>query len=212
MKKKDKTFKGAERQAIDRLVEHLCYTERKIGMVATRIQDGVVLGPVVYRETKDGTKQWYTIVSGGHDTPDGIGFHCDQIGAIDDKHLTIEMRDNLKAAFEARGVAVTVFDGENGELEMAKYCAEQWPCAESRSILDGIKRERFQDEFSRYAEELPAMPIEEYMEGLASGKLTPGVAHIVHRHEHWCRSQTGGTPEDCDCNPDITLHVEPTRS
>jgi hypothetical protein len=38
----------------------------------------------------------------------------------------------------------------------------------------------------------------------------PGrVTHMVIRHEPWCATMNGGNPEDCNCNPMITNHLQP---
>ncbi len=41
----------------------------------------------------------------------------------------------------------------------------------------------------------------------------PGLTHVVMRHDSWCRVLTeGGGVGNCNCNPQISYHVEPARS
>lgn len=40
--------------------------------------------------------------------------------------------------------------------------------------------------------------------------LPPGrVAHLIIRHDSWCKTLNGGTGADCNCNPTTVTHLQP---
>lgn len=42
--------------------------------------------------------------------------------------------------------------------------------------------------------------------------IGPGVHHLVYHHDPHCKFYDRERLTDCNCNPMITLHVEPVRS
>ncbi len=38
---------------------------------------------------------------------------------------------------------------------------------------------------------------------------TPGVYHMIQRHESWCPTVNGGSPTDCNCDPETSCHKHP---
>jgi hypothetical protein len=40
---------------------------------------------------------------------------------------------------------------------------------------------------------------------LIRGRMT----HVIVKHDEWCRTLNGGTGADCNCNPDVTYHLQP---
>jgi hypothetical protein len=40
-------------------------------------------------------------------------------------------------------------------------------------------------------------------------ELRGRVVHAMVRHDLWCRTLNGGTPNECNCHPIVTLHLMP---
>jgi hypothetical protein len=56
--------------------------------------------------------------------------------------------------------------------------------------------------YTNYIRHLPTVPLSETFE-------PGGVYHIVYHHDDWCAFCSG---KECNCNPDISSHIEPRRS
>lgn len=65
--------------------------------------------------------------------------------------------------------------------------------------IDKDKETKF---FNDYVAHLPRVPLNEPLE---RGR----VYHMVVAHDDWCAFYGGG---ECNCNPEITQHIEPKRS
>jgi len=66
-------------------------------------------------------------------------------------------------------------------------------------------RKRHNALYDSYVRHLPVVPLE--------APLQPGVIdHLVFHHDNWCRFYDSNSLSECNCNPVVTRHREPTRS
>jgi hypothetical protein len=143
----------------------------------------------------------------------GVGqseFHIDQIvlGArsspLDEaKSLRRELVSELRRKF------TKVYDCTS-ELDAVKQLALLWPGERSReleaeTIADYASRPKPQptDPYTKLAMQWPVIRADELT--LLRGR----VIHTVFRHDSWCNTLNGGSGLDCNCDPEITHHLQP---
>jgi hypothetical protein len=188
----------------------------KFLLTKSRQESGLTIGPLVWYPASEceitgcdpHAKVWCSIVGGTHQTKRrGTKWHCDSMVFGLDLNEAKELRAELIAALQ-RHCEVHVFDDE---LEHAKFCVERWPCDKNKRILADVRNRRARDAFANMVREYPEISIEEFHEKLASGEMRGRVGHTVYAHEPWCKTLATGNGFDCTCNPDVSVHLQPTE-
>ena len=47
---------------------------------------------------------------------------------------------------------------------------------------------------------------------LDAARLKGRVVHAVYQHDNWCRTLNGGKASDCNCDPIVSYHLQPTET
>jgi hypothetical protein len=69
----------------------------------------------------------------------------------------------------------------------------------------GARKKGYDDLYSNYVRHLPQVPVD--------APIEPGsVHHLVIHHDDWCKFYDKGNFDECNCNPIVTRHAEPSRS
>lgn len=95
----------------------------------------LAISPVVWEPDGAGGRRWYfSIATNGAD-----GFGADQVCGPTGEAVE-RVRAGLRFEILGRYRPVVLHDFDD-ELEMARWCAAQWPCAKSSKILANVELE-----------------------------------------------------------------------